>query len=674
MWNLRKSNRMKKLLLLFVCLTCVFIHAQEERSMSMGQTTLAELQMTSYDKDPSAPALVLYNELSYYFSNYKKKILNRDFYTRVKILSADGMIEGTRSFTLSKNFEVLEITGVTYNLNEQNEVVKTNLDPTTLIKDKFDESRIKVIINFPNVKRGSVVELKFRISIQDGSYIDDWYFQQDIPTVKSKLMRLTPKTMDYIVNLTGTKPLTNKESKDNIKCYTKKRSSLKCRFASYEMEHIPAFKKEPYMPSRSTLISKLDFRFSYFLERGYRIYKMMTKWSQFDSVMRRFYFDQQITKKNFFRDIVPDSLYKNGTRLQAAKNIFHFVQDHYSWNGYIGGDTSINIRRNFKNRTASVSLIAETLYNSLKAAGIECYYVVVSSNNKGPVDWEIPTRSDFDFTVVKVVIDGKSYFLDATDKSLGFGYVQPFANVKDGRVIYNKVVGTNAKDYPIYQGSYREPMKPITTPSKVVNVEWNFSEEKGFYGRTNIKYAGYEGLQFRRKIAEIGEKGRKSSLQENFIDYDLIDYGLKNLEDRDTRVEENIFFKMAEDELEEFKGSTSFNFVPVEVHLFNKNPFKADNRNHPIDFKFPRNFKFRFTFNIPEGYDVTNLPKNTKFLFPDKGGSYLYQIQKSTDKLRIFINLKMLRSYYNFEQYQELKKLFTDILTLENTSIQLVKQ
>jgi hypothetical protein len=649
------------------------INAQEERSMQMGQTNMAELQMTSYDKDPSAPAVMLYDEISYYYSNYKKKIFNRDFYSRIKILSTDGLAKGTITYTLSKDLEILEITGITYNLNEQNEIIKTNFDPTTLIKDQVDESRVKVIINFPNVKVGSVVEFKFRVAVEGGSYIDDWYFQTNIPTVKSKLMRLTPKTMDYIVNLTGSIPLTNKEAKDNIKCYTQKRSSLKCRFASYEMENVPAFKKEPYMPSRSTLISKLDFRFSYFLERGYRIYRMTTKWSQFDSLMRRYYFDQQITKKNFFRSIVPDSLYKSGPRLQAAKNIFHFIQDHYSWNGYVGGDTSINIRRNFKNRTASVSLIAETLYNSLQAAGIECYYVVVSSNNKGPVDWEIPTRSDFDYTVIKAVIDGKSYFLDATDKNIGFGYVQPFANVKDGRVINNKVVGNNAKGYPIYQGSTRETMKPFEAPSKVVNTQWDFSAEKGFYGKTNIKYAGYEGLLFRRKITEIGKQGRQNSLQENFIDYDLVNYDLKNLEDRDQRVEESISFETAEDEVEEFEDSTTINFSPVEVHLFSENPFKEEERIHPIDFKFPRNFKFRFTFNIPEGYDVVNLPKSARFLFPNKGGSYLYQIQKSAGKLRIFINLKMLRSYYEVEQYQELKKLFDDILALENTSVQLVK-
>ena len=390
--------------------------------------------------------------------------------------------------------------------------------------------------------------------------------------------------------------------------------------------------------------------------------------------MRGFYFNRQITKKNFFRTIVPDSLYKTVSKLQGAKNIFHFIQDHYSWNGYTSGDTRINLRKNYKKKAASVNLIAQTLYNALQAGGYECYYVVVSTNNKGPVDWETPSRYDFDYTVVKVVIDGKPYFLDATDKSIGFGYVQPFANVKDGRVLLNNVVGVNDNGYRVYQESVRESMKSLKAPSKVVNVEWNFSEEKGFYGRTNIKYDGYEGLQFRREIAEIGKQGRQKSIQENFIDYDLVEYSVKDLEDRDKRVEENVLFELSEDVVEEYKGLTTIDFVPVEVHLFYQNPFKEDERNHPIDFYFPRNFKFRFTFNIPEGYDVVNLPKSAKFLFPNKGGSYLYQIQKSAGKVRIFINLKLLRSYYEVEQYPELKKLFTDILALENASIQLVKR
>ena len=57
---------MKKLTFLFVLLGTLFSNAQKARSAKMGQTSMAELQMTSYDKDPSASALILYDEGNYY--------------------------------------------------------------------------------------------------------------------------------------------------------------------------------------------------------------------------------------------------------------------------------------------------------------------------------------------------------------------------------------------------------------------------------------------------------------------------------------------------------------------------------------------------------------------------------------------------------------------------------
>lgn len=665
---------MKGSIFISILLLSNLLFAQQEYSTQIGQATIEELQMTTYDKDSSASAVVLYDEVNYYYSNYKKRIYNRDYYSRIKILSNEGLSKGSIKFTIGDGFEILEITGITYNLDSQKGITKTQLNRENVLQNKLNDYFTEFIINFPNVKIGSVLELKFRMSHKEGVNIDDWYFQREIPKVRSRFMKTTPNTMDYIVNLSGTLPLTNKESKENTKCFSKKRSSLKCRFSAYEITDVPAFQREPYMPHESTLISKLNFRFSYFLEPGYRIYKMMTQWSEFDHAMKRYYNDQQLTKKSFFKNIIPDSIYKNGTKLTIARNIFHFIQDHYSWNGYTAGDTHYNIRRTFRNRTASVNLIAQTLYNGLKAAGIECYYVAVSTNNKGPVDWKIPNRSQFNYTVIKAIIDGKSYFLDATDKSIGFGYVQPFANVKDGRVLDYTVIGRDEDTgSEIYKGSYREKMVSLETPSKVITSEWNFSDDKGFYGLTNLKRSGYEALSFRRDVSKIGKAAKQENVQEGFVDYDILEYQIKSLDDRDQSVEEHIAFQLVEEEWEDIKENTSFDFCPIQAHIFSKNPFESNSREHPVDFLFSRNLKYRYTFNIPKGYDVIGLPKNTRLLFPNNGGSYLYRIAKAQGKLRIFINLKISTPYYEPHQYGELKKLFEEIFKLENTALRLIK-
>ena len=59
------------------------------------------------------------------------------------------------------------------------------------------------------------------------------------------------------------------------------------------------------------------------------------------------YFEQEITKKSFFKRIIPDSIYKRGHKLTVAKDIYHFIQNHFTWNGNFAGDMRKNIRRNF---------------------------------------------------------------------------------------------------------------------------------------------------------------------------------------------------------------------------------------------------------------------------------------------------------------------------------------
>tara|TARA_R110001632_G_scaffold1883_3_gene8455 strand:- start:46637 stop:48616 length:1980 start_codon:yes stop_codon:yes gene_type:complete len=657
---------MKKITLFMLLFFVNYCFSQKERSTQLGQTTLEELQMTFYEKDSSANAVMLYEEGNYYYSNYKKRIANRDYYTRIKILKKEGLDFGSYTIPVAKEIELSNLNGITYNL-ENGKIVTSKLDPKDIIIDDNDEYYTKYIINLPNVKIGSVIEFTYTV-LANGLEIKSWTFQSEIPKIKSKFIRLTPVTMDYIVNLIGPIKLTNLEKIEKTKCFPEKRRSLECSLTSYEMLDLPAFKEEVLMPNKSVLISKLKFRFSYFLEIGYRKYEMMSKWSQFDNAMKRYYFDQEMTKERFFKKIIPDDIIKNGTQLTIAKNIYHFVQDHYTWNGRETGDTRINIRNNYKNKEASVDLIATTLYNSLKGAGIECYYVAVSTDGLGPIDKVLPNIKDFNYTVIKAVIDGKSYFLDATDKALGFGYVQPFASVKDGRVLdfdhVNYGVLNEAK------GTYWQAMKPLESSSRIITTEVKLNKEGDLEGKMMIKRSGYNAYKFRRKVNEVGKDKIAENFTDNQNDFEIADYQITKLNDRDQSVFENLTFSENSDEN---VAKSKIRFRPILFDPFQVNPFLKDKRSHPIDFKYQRNLKYRFSFNIPEGYKVTNLPENKNLKLPENGLGYLYKIENKNGKINIYVNLKISQTYYSVDKYQVLKKLYNQIVTVEKSYIELEK-
>tara|TARA_R110001632_G_scaffold29662_6_gene78598 strand:+ start:491 stop:2494 length:2004 start_codon:yes stop_codon:yes gene_type:complete len=664
---------MKKILYIFISFFCTQVYCQKERSTQLGQVTLEELKMTFYKKDSSASAVVLYDEGNRYYSDYKKRLFTTDFYSRIKILNNNGLKHGSQKFRLYYKNTLNYIEAVTSNIKGSDKIEKTVLNNEDLIIDDKNEYYSEYIINLPNVKVGSIIELRFSVTSENLG-ISNWTFQENIPTIKSVFKTLTPKTMNHIVNLIGIQGLTHQEKIKKTKCILEKKRSPDCEFSAYIMESIPAFKKEVLMPHPSVLISKLKFRLSYYLEKGFYPFKMMTKWSQFDKSIKRYYFDQEMTKERYFKKIIPDSLLNNGTKLQITKNIFHFIQDHYTWNGKEGGDTRINIRKNYKNKEASVDLIATTLYNSLKGAGIECYYVAVSTNSKGPVDRLLPVISDFNYTVVKAVVDDKTYFLDATDKSIGFGYVQPFASVKDGRVLDYTIVDYDwDQGVGVPKGSYWEYMKPLESDSRVITTELNLSEEKGLYGRMNIKRSGYNALKFRRNINKIGENKKIENLEDHLNDYEIDSYKIKNLKNRDLSTIEKISFKEVSEGLIENTIKNKIRFMPILIEPFQVNPFLSEKRIHPIDFIYSRNLKYRFTFNIPDTYKVISMPKNVRIKLSNNAGSYLYRIENKNGKVKIYVNLKITKPYFKVNEYEDIKKFHNKIVAVEKSYIELEK-
>ena len=71
---------MKTTLFTLCLFLSTFSYAQKERSTKMGQATLNELEMTTYEKDSTANALVLYEQANYYRSKPKNFRFTTEYY------------------------------------------------------------------------------------------------------------------------------------------------------------------------------------------------------------------------------------------------------------------------------------------------------------------------------------------------------------------------------------------------------------------------------------------------------------------------------------------------------------------------------------------------------------------------------------------------------------------
>ena len=99
------------------------------------------------------------------------------------------------------------------------------------------------------------------------------------------------------------------------------------------------------------------------------------------------------------------------------------------------------------------------------------------------------------------------------------------------------------------------------------------------------------------------------------------------------------------------------------------NPFKSETRDFPVDFLYPFSTTKSVKLNIPEGFNVSYLPKSEVVEMPNKLGRYIYQISQQG-------NVIVIRSITTFNQstipqqyYKELKQFYNKRIEKETEKI-----
>lgn len=84
--------------------------AQQDRSTNMGQITSEELQMTSYAKDSTTKALVLFEHANYYRDSKSDYRFATDHYKRIKIFNKNAAKEEiiVKIYTGKERFSIKE--------------------------------------------------------------------------------------------------------------------------------------------------------------------------------------------------------------------------------------------------------------------------------------------------------------------------------------------------------------------------------------------------------------------------------------------------------------------------------------------------------------------------------------------------------------------------------------
>lgn len=655
-----------KTVILFLMLSLLCINyaigqrQQPQFSRDFGQVTAAEVIASGGLGGGDADAVVIHCIGKYSFPDDKDfltglepfPLFRKDMNVKIKILTDEGIRYATFEFpheNFSYNANIFDIEeGYTYNIDGSS-LLMTKLSNADIVDKKMPDGSIVRKIVFPDVKAGSVIELK-TTQWYKSSRMPIWHFQQDIPVLNSEIIYTTSPYLNYSVILKGA-------AKYSYNRFTVIKGDQAAAYVSepdkvmyiYGMNDLAAFPAEQLTNNTSDGKIKTIFRLKNSISpKNLSSREYAYTWENtIEGIADKKSFSRLLKAedkgvKNIL-SILPES--SKGRDKTAANTIFGYVQDNFKWNGVYSIYSSQRISDIIKKKNGNVADINLLLVSLLKGAGITAYPVVLSTRNNGGIDENFPDESYFNYVVAKAVIDDDVYYLDAADSYTCFGELPARSANVEGLVIGAEGVewcNTLQDDFYADETSANisaNPKDGILT----VDVERTFS--------------GYAASYLRKLYGEGVESVHSFLCDGNSLNITdvVVDGKIKG---------EPMVVKYKYNVAVEADKAGSFTLNPSQaVDLQDDLLSQESLRRFPVSVPFRPWVAYKIKLSIPEGYKVDTL--STDDVVRQGDDLFMsYKVKQENGTVAVESDYYFGKTDYPASAYTNLKKSYSELLGL----------
>lgn len=650
-----KKNRKFAPLLLLVALA--FSASAQKISLPFGDISRSDLEMTVYQPDPDANAVILSDKgmatLSYSGDNF---IIEFERNVRIKILNPDGFDYANIEIPYLREDRLTKVRACTYNLFNDS-IVGTPVNPKEFIMDKSSKYHKTLRIAFANVTVGSVIEYQYKHTTEYIYRFIPWEFQAEIPT---KFSEFSAEYNDFFIY--------NTLIKGNASSITKHTTfkdafvggyRTSARVLHWVANDIPAFKRESYITGVKDHFIKVDFELvgTNFPGNKYEVltpsYKDLPK-----KVLEREDFGKALNKTGFLDKITKEIISKySNNELAKLKAIREFVANKILWDGTYRFSISEDLKKVYtkeRGNSAEVNLI---LIAMLRKANLNADPVILSTRSNGALHPSLAMIQNFNHVVTSVKVGEKTYLVDATEPLLPYNML-PFQALNDKGRLINEA---NSTWVNLSNGEMK-----IT----LINAEVEIDKSGVINGTIKKSYSGYDGYNIRRFVKLESEKGYRDWLMSSHPSWSICNLNLHNLDSLASSVNEQFEFSAAS-----LAEPTSIGLI-VNPNFYKtdfSNPFANEQRNYPIDFGCPEMLTYTVVIKIPEGFEVDQMPENISIVLPDKGGEFLFACQKVGNTITVQSRMSIKQVRFEAKDYNILRDFYTQATRKQSELIVLKK-
>lgn len=668
--------KMKIALLALAMLNFMPLEAQK---LKFGKVDKKELEMTAYDQDPEADAVVLYKNRRTFFE-YKNTTgwnVITEVFERVKIFNQEGFDNAERRIRLYHGDEdqLFSIKAYTYTL-DNGKIVKTKLEKSDIYEDMINENWKSKNFNMPNLQEGCVVEWKYRIDSPYWSYIQDVVCQYDIPIKQLECKVQMPEI--FVFNHAPSRyyniPVTKKRERKNYSFADSSRevermgvvnSSTSYGTVDFEetlyimeAQNIPALKEEPYVNNINNYRAVNKFEVSAYRPKYGAPKFYNTTWDAVsETIFQSAYFGRQIDPSKKFEEQLIGLYDEAESDEQKISKIYEKAKSAIIWDGNYGIYTDrTGISRALKDREGNVAEVNLNLTALLKTAGFNAHPVLVSTRDHGiPI---FPTKDGFNYVVVAIEKNDQLLLLDATER-YGAPNVLPYRALNwQGRMIRSN---GSSKAIELY---------PKTYNYKKTKLNAKLSEDGSLSGILTTTYANQHALNYRSNRLGLSEEDKMIKIEEDYSDIEIDKIRIVQGENPHKPLTEMVQFSA--DQVADVMGNKVY-FNPLLFLTVQENPFKLESRSYPIDYASAWKDDIQVEIQLPQGFTVESAPEDAVIELPNNMGSFKLSIKPKNNMIQVESSTFMNKAIIGSAQYQTIKDFYKKSIEKQLEQIILVE-
>ena len=607
-----------------------------------GKVSKEELELSVYQPDTSAVALVLYENTGVTI-DYDSKL---DYYQttsrhiRIKILKEEGLdladFEIIHYHSDQYKETVGEIEVVTYNLVD-GKIVESRMPKSNIYEEQYIDDYKRTSFAATNVKVGSVIEFKYETSTDLFWIIDNVYFQRNIPVNLAECEMRIPKMFAFNTKLHGYHKV-NYASETATATLNLNAGNVPydIQVDKFSVSDLPAFKVEPFIYNTRQYYSSLDYDIrSLALPRG-KIKDFSLTWEDVDKVYLESLMMQRLGVNCQFKDevaLVSDDL----TDIQKIEEAVKIVRQRITWNGDYREVPSIPAQV-VKSGSGSNADINCLLAGCLREMGFEVDPVLIRLRSSGELIDFHPELEAFDTFILRVKTqDGALYYLDGALTAAHVNVLSPLMLVPKARLIRKKECGW-------------VDLTNLSRNNVVMSVNAEVKPDLSYEGKVDARFTGVESYMEKSDYHSYDDKDKYIEAKEEDCSIDIEEFTMSGADEYSSQVLFSYEYTKEADTV-----SDMVYVSPFLERFHSRNAFQSITRDYPIDFPSAYSVNYMFSLTVPEGYVVEQVPENANLKIAALDATMRLNVQSDgrTVKVIFSYNQKSLNGFV--EDYEDIR-------------------